>query len=60
MSKGKTILLVLKRYEGVLRVDWNMRAILPAAEGSVAYAADAATERKIFLELQAFFASSSR
>ena len=51
---GKTILLVLKRYEGVLRVDWNMRAILPAAEGSVAYAADAATERKIFLELQAF------
>ena len=54
LAVGKTVLLVLKRYAGVLRVDWNMRAIMPAAEGPAVYAEDAATERKIFLELQAF------
>ncbi len=53
-AAGQTVLLVLKRYEGALRIDWNMRAILPAVEGAGAVAEDAAPERKIFLELQAF------
>ena len=41
-AAGKTVLLILKRSEGVLHVDGNMRAILPAVDGAVAYAADAA------------------
>ena len=50
---GKTVLLILKRYDGVLQIDGSMWAILPAAEGPVACAANAAPARKVFLELQA-------
>ena len=52
-AAGKTVLLILKRYDGVLQIDGSMWAILPAVEGPVACAADAAPARKVFLELQA-------
>lgn len=54
LAVDQTVLLILKRSDGALQVDWNLRAILPAVDDSVAYAEDEAVERKIFLELQAF------
>ena len=58
-AAGKTVLLVLKRREGTLQIDWNMRAILPAAAGPGACAEDAALGRKLFLELQAHLETES-
>ena len=53
-AEGRTVLLILKRYDGALQIDGNMWAILPVVEGPVACAADASPERKMFLELQAY------
>lgn len=52
-AADQTVLLILKRSEGALQVDWSLGAILPAVGDSVAYAEDIAAERKIFLELRA-------
>ena len=54
LAVGQTALLILKRSEGALQVDWNLRAILPAVDESVAYAEDAAPGHKLFQELQAY------
>ena len=53
-AEGKTVLLVLNRHEGVLHVDWNMRAILPALSDSIPNAENVPPARKVFLELRAF------